>query len=175
MEHDEEKISRFLESAMERGDILDGTVTNEGSKIAQIWQLRESIATALVKEGYVFKYDISLPLSHFYDIVPVMRERVGDLAYRVCGYGHVGDSNLHLNVSCPEFNQEIYKRVEPFVYEYTSKLRGSVSAEHGIGFLKTNYLKYSKQPEPLHLMKELKTMMDPNGILNPYKVLPRDK
>lgn len=160
---------------MERGDILDGTVTNEVSKIAQIWQLRESIATALVKEGYVFKYDVSLPLSHFYEIVPAMRERVGYLAYRVCGYGHVGDSNLHLNVSCEKFTDEIYKRVEPFVYEYTSKLRGSVSAEHGIGFLKTNYLKYSKQPEALNLMKELKVMMDPNGILNPYKVLPRNQ
>lgn len=174
-EHDEEKVSKFLEAAMNRGDILDGTVTCEKSKIAQIWQLRETISTALIKEGYVFKYDISLPLSHFYDIVPVMRERVGDLAYRVCGYGHVGDSNLHLNVSCPEFNDEIYKRVEPFVYEYTSKLRGSISAEHGIGFLKTKYLKYSKQPEALNLMKELKTMMDPNGILNPYKVLPRNE
>lgn len=174
MEHDEEKVSNFLEAAMNRGDILDGTVTNEASKIAQIWKLRESIPTALIKDGYVFKYDISLPLSHFYEIVPVMRERVGDLATRVCGYGHVGDSNLHLNVSCPEFTDQIYKRVEPFVYEYTSKLRGSISAEHGIGFLKTNYLKYSKQPEALSLMKELKAMMDPNGILNPYKVLPRN-
>lgn len=172
--HDEEKVSTFLEAAMNRGDILDGTVTSEKSKIAQLWQLRESISTALIKEGYVFKYDISLPLSHFYDIVPVMRERVGDLAYRVCGYGHVGDSNLHLNVSCSEFNDEIYKRVEPFVYEYTSKLRGSISAEHGIGFLKTKYLKYSKQPEALKLMKELKMVMDPNGILNPYKVLPEN-
>lgn len=157
---------------MERGDILDGTVTSEKSKIAQIWQLRELVPTAMIKEGYVFKYDISLPLSHFYEIVPAMRKRVGDLATRVCGYGHVGDSNLHLNVSCNEFNEAIYKRVEPFVYEYTSKLRGSVSAEHGIGFLKTKYLKYSKQPEALHLMKELKAVMDPNGILNPYKVLP---
>lgn len=173
-EHDEDKVSKFLEAAMNRGDILDGTVTGEKSKIAQMWQIRESISTALIKEGYVFKYDISLPLSHFYDIVPAMKERVGDLAYRVCGYGHVGDSNLHLNVSCKEFNDEIYKRVEPFVYEYTSKLRGSISAEHGIGFLKTKYLKYSKQPEALNLMKELKTVMDPNGILNPYKVLPRD-
>lgn len=173
-EHDDEKVNKFLETAMSSGNILDGTVTAEKSKIAQLWQLRENISTALIKEGYVFKYDISLPLSHFYDIVPVMRERVGDLAIRACGYGHVGDSNLHLNVSCTEFNDEIYKRVEPFVYEYTSKLHGSVSAEHGIGFLKTKYLKYSKRPEALHLMREMKSMMDPNGILNPYKVLPRE-
>lgn len=113
-----------------------------------------------------------MPLSHFYEIVPAMRKRVGSLAKRVCGYGHIGDSNLHLNVSCEEFTPEIYAKVEPFVYEYTSKLRGSVSAEHGIGFLKPKYLKYTKGPEALHLMKELKVLMDPNGILNPYKVLP---
>lgn len=158
---------------MERGDIIDGTVSNETGKIAQIWQLRESVPTAIIKDGYCFKYDISLPLANFYDIVPVMRERLGDLAHRVCGYGHIGDQNLHLNVSCTEFNEALYKRVEPFVYEYTAKLRGSISAEHGIGFLKTNYLKYSKKPEALDLMKQLKAIMDPNGILNPYKVLPR--
>lgn len=83
-----------------------------------------------------------------------------------------GDSNLHLNVACKSFNQEIYKAVEPFVFEYTSKLKGSVSAEHGIGFHKTKYLKYSKTPEAIAFMKQIKQMMDPNGILNPYKVLP---
>lgn len=83
-----------------------------------------------------------------------------------------GDSNLHLNVACKSFNQEIYKAVEPFVYEYTSKLKGSISAEHGIGFHKTKYLKYSKTPEAISFMKEIKQLMDPNGILNPYKVLP---
>lgn len=174
LDHDEEKLSSFLEASMERGDILDGTVTNESSKIRQIWQLREFIPTGIIREGYCFKYDLSLPLSHFYEIVPAMRKQVGDLAYRVCGYGHIGDSNLHLNVSCKEFTDEIYQRVEPFVYEYTSKLRGSVSAEHGIGFLKSKYLKYSKSPEALALMSQLKAVMDPNGILNPYKVLPAD-
>lgn len=174
LDHDEEKLTKFLEAAMERGDVLDGTVTNEKSKMLQIWQLREFVPTALLRDGYCFKYDISLPLSHFYEIVPVMRERVGDLAKRVCGYGHIGDSNLHLNISCEEFNEAIYKRVEPFVFEYCSKLRGSISAEHGIGFLKAKYLKYSKRPEALQLMKQVKLMMDPNGILNPYKVLPAD-
>lgn len=173
-DHDEDKLNAFLESAMERGDILDGTVTSEKSKIQQIWQLRECVPTGIIRDGYCFKYDISLPLSHFYEIVPATRERVGDLATRVCGYGHIGDSNLHLNVSCTEFNDEIYKRVEPFVYEYVSKLRGSISAEHGIGFLKTKYLRFSKGGEALVLMKQMKQLMDPNGILNPYKVLPTD-
>lgn len=175
LQHDEEKVNNFLEAGMKRGDIIDGIVTSEKRKVSEVWQLRELISTAVMKDGYAFKYDLSLPLSHFYEIVPAMRQQVGSLASRVCGYGHIGDSNLHLNVSCQEFNDTIYKKVEPFVYEYTAKLRGSISAEHGIGFLKSNYLKYSKKEDAMDLMKQLKTLMDPNGILNPYKVLPRGK
>ncbi|XP_035891720.1 D-2-hydroxyglutarate dehydrogenase, mitochondrial [Anopheles stephensi] len=172
--HDEEKLTRFLEQTMEQGLVVDGTVTNEPTKMKNIWKLRELIADSLLSDGYCFKYDISLPLDQFYDIVLAVRERVGDLAINVTGYGHVGDSNLHLNVSCARFTPEIYGLLEPFVYEYTSKLRGSVSAEHGIGFLKRKYLHYSKQSEPLRLMRQMKQLLDPNGILNPYKVLPAE-
>lgn len=173
-DHDEEKLTAFLEAAMERGNIIDGTVTNDRTKVKQIWQLREFIPTSLIRDGYCFKYDISLPLSHFYEIVPATKERVGDLAKCVCGYGHIGDSNLHLNISCERFTDELYKRIEPFVFEYVAKLRGSVSAEHGIGFLKPKYLRYSKGEEALTLMRQMKQLLDPNGILNPYKVLPGD-
>lgn len=120
---------------------------------------------------YCFKYDLSIPLSHFYEIVPATQDQVGDLATVVCGYGHIGDSNLHLNICAKEFSQELYAKLEPFVYEYTSKLKGSVSAEHGIGFLKPKYVKYSKSKEAIQMMKNIKKLMDPNGILNPYKVL----
>lgn len=126
----------------------------------------------MLNDGYCFKYDISLPFAQFYDIVPATKERLGKLAKHVCGYGHVGDSNLHLNVTCEKFTPEIYKLVEPFVYQYTSQCNGSVSAEHGIGFLKTKYLRYSKKPEAIALMRDIKRLMDPNGILNPYKTLP---
>lgn len=81
---------------------------------------------------------------------------------------------MHLTVVCEEFNKEIYSLVEPFVFEYTSKLNGSVSAEHGIGFHKAKYLKYSKSAEAIEFMRELKKLMDPQFILNPYKVLPQN-
>lgn len=142
--------------------------------IQQVWSLREQIASTILNDGYCFKYDISLPLKHFYDIVPIMKKRLGSLAKRVCGYGHIGDSNIHLNITCQEFTSEIYKLVEPFVYQHTSELNGSISAEHGIGFLKTKYLKYSKNADAINAMKDIKMLMDPNGILNPYKVLPLD-
>lgn len=172
-DHDEEKLNNFLKNAMEKSLVIDGVTTNEPGKMQNIWAMRERIADSLINiDGYCFKYDISLPLSHFYEIVPATRERVGDLATFVCGYGHIGDSNLHLNVACENFTPEIYKAIEPFVFEYCSKLNGSISAEHGIGFHKSKYLHYSKSPEAIAFMKQIKHLMDPNGILNPYKVLP---
>ncbi|XP_031621872.1 D-2-hydroxyglutarate dehydrogenase, mitochondrial-like [Contarinia nasturtii] len=171
LKHDEEKMNSFLESSLARGDIQDGVVTNETVKVRQIWAIRELLPTAKINEKYFFKYDISVPLSRFYEIVPVMREHLGDSVCDVQGFGHIGDSNLHVHIICDEFSDEIYKRIEPFIYEYTAKMKGSISAEHGIGFQKKELLKTFKQPEALHLMKELKSVMDPNHILNPYKVL----
>lgn len=71
-----------------------------------------------------------------------------------------------------EYDKDIIKQIEPFVFEYTAKHRGSVSAEHGIGFKKPQYMHYSKSSSAIGLMKQIKKMMDPHGILNPYKVLP---
>lgn len=82
-----------------------------------------------------------------------------------------GDGNLHVNMTSAEYDEKVKKVIEPFIYEWVSKHRGSISAEHGIGFLKTNYLSYSKTEKEIDIMKSLKSTMDPNGILNPYKVL----
>ncbi|XP_069966036.1 D-2-hydroxyglutarate dehydrogenase, mitochondrial-like [Bactrocera oleae] len=169
--HDLEKINKFVEIGMERGEIIDGIIAGEARKMQEIWRLRELAPMALTKDGYCFYYDLSLPLRHFYSIVEVMQERIGPLATRVTGFGHLGDSNLHLNVSCPEYTNDLHHMIEPFIYEYTHKLKGSVSAEHGIGFNKKNYLKYSKSPEAITMMRDMKKLLDPKGILNPYKVL----
>ncbi|XP_066261640.1 D-2-hydroxyglutarate dehydrogenase, mitochondrial [Euwallacea similis] len=173
-EHDQEKLNKFLKDVLKNQLVLDGIVTNEPSKMKNIWDLRERITEGLVLDGYVFKYDVSLPIENFYSLVPVMRERLAGNpeVVRVSGYGHLGDGNIHFQVSCRQFSQDILKKVEPFIYEYTSKLRGSVSAEHGIGFRKPKYIHYSKSPESIVIMKQLKSLFDPNGILNPYKVLP---
>lgn len=167
MDHDEEKLNLFLEKVMNTGYVIDGIVTNEPSKMKVIWELRERITEGLLYDGYVFKYDISLPHEKFYSLTEAMRKKVGDEAVRVSGYGHIGDGNVHLNISVKEFSQEILNKIEPYVYEYTSQLKGSVSAEHGIGFRKTKYLKYSKNKESIEMMKQIKNMMDPKHILNP--------
>ncbi|KAL0840488.1 hypothetical protein ABMA28_015730 [Loxostege sticticalis] len=172
--HDGEKLNRFLSKEMESGLILDGTVTSEPGKMQTIWNLRENIAGAGLRHGYVFKYDVSLPQKHYYELVPKIKQRLGDKAIVVCGYGHIGDGNIHINVTVPEYTREVAGLLEPYVFEEVSALQGSISAEHGVGFRKPHYIHYSKDRSALQLMHQLKTLMDPNGILNPYKVLPEE-
>ncbi|XP_075214603.1 D-2-hydroxyglutaric acid dehydrogenase isoform X2 [Lycorma delicatula] len=172
--HDEEKLNVFLDKAMTRGIVIDGIVTNEPSKMQNIWQLRERIAEALLHTGAVYKYDVSLPVQHFYEIVPLLQNELKDTsATVVTGYGHIGDGNLHVNIAAEEYDQDLVNNViEPFVFKWVSEKKGSISAEHGIGLKKTEFLHYSKTPEAISLMKKLKNLFDPSGILNPYKVLP---
>ena len=171
-EHDEAKLTSFLENMMTDGCVEDGTVATVPSKQSEIWQLRERIAESLLKDGYCYKYDISLPLSVFYDSITVMKERLGSDVTRVVGYGHIGDGNMHLNITTPEYSQHVMDRIEPFLYQWTSQHRGSISAEHGLGFKKRNFMHFSKDDSAIHLMKQIKQVFDPHGIMNPYKVLP---
>jgi len=173
VEHDQEKLENFVEHVMGMGLVPDGTVADDSSKIAALWGLRERMAEALQLDGFVYKYDVSIPLNVFYDLVEEMRERLGENCLRCVGYGHVGDSNLHLNVTTKEYSKVTDSLIEPFIFEWVSRHRGSVSAEHGIGFKKTKFLHLSKSDAAIHQMKLLKKSMDPNGILNPYKVLPQ--
>lgn len=83
-----------------------------------------------------------------------------------------GDGNIHINVTVPEYTKEISALLEPYVFEEVNKLKGSISAEHGVGFRKPQFIHYSKDESALQLMHGLKHLMDPHGILNPYKVLP---
>lgn len=79
---------------------------------------------------------------------------------------------MHLNFTTAEFDPDLYHFVESALFQWVASVRGSISAEHGIGFLKPNLLKYSKTENEIKLMKQLKNLMDPNNILSPLKVLP---
>jgi D-2-hydroxyglutarate dehydrogenase len=126
-----------------------------------------------VRRGAVYKYDVSIPVAEMYGLVEDMRARLARFqGVHVLGYGHVGDGNLHLNVSAPAYSAELEAAIEPFVYEWTTARRGSVSAEHGLGRMKAECMGYSKPEEAVQLMGQLKRLLDPHGILNPYKVLP---
>ncbi|XP_054469964.1 D-2-hydroxyglutarate dehydrogenase, mitochondrial isoform X1 [Anoplopoma fimbria] len=170
--HDGEKLHNFLEEAMTSSLVTDGTVATEDSKIKALWSMRERVTEALTHDGFTYKYDISLPVERIYQLVTDMREHLGDRAKSVVGYGHVGDGNLHLNITSPAKDPALLAAIEPFVYEWTASCHGSISAEHGLGLKKRNYIYYSKPSQAVALMGNIKAMLDPKGILNPYKTLP---
>ena len=174
-EHMEKRLSKVLEQLMSEQLVSDGTYSTDENlqKFQKLKSYRERIAEALLEDGYTYKYDISLPLNVFYEIVEVMRKRLSNLnCKRICGYGHIGDSNLHLNFTSKKFDQQIKDSIEPFLYEYIAEHNGSISAEHGLGLKKRNYIHFSKKAEAVALMKEIKKLFDPKSILNPGKVLP---
>lgn len=180
-EHDDAKLESFLESAMEEGVVSDGVVSQDESQLKTLWRWREGISEASTKEGGVYKYDVSLPLPVLYDLVNDTRERLlkagllGETdefpVLDSIGYGHIGDGNLHLNVCVRRYSKEVEKCLEPFIYEWIQSHKGSISAEHGLGFQKKNYIGYSKSENELNLIKKIKSQFDPNGIMNPYKYI----
>ncbi|GFY87950.1 FAD-linked oxidases family protein [Actinidia rufa] len=143
-----EKLEAFLLRSMEGGLISDGVLAQDMNQALSFWRIREGVPEALMKAGAVYKYDLSLPVEKMYDLVEAMRIRLGPAA-EVIGYGHLGDGNLHLNISLPEYNDNVLAQIEPFVYEWTSKHRGSISAEHGLGLMKANKIHYSRSPESM--------------------------
>ena len=123
-----------------------------------------------------FKYDLSLPLDHFYAFVEDCREKVQDLAL-TSGFGHIGDGNLHLNVwmhgyEDKEKANKIVETLEPWIFKKVQQCNGSISAEHGIGYMKASKLHYNRDSAMINTMKIIKNSFDPHGILNPYKVIP---
>lgn len=179
--HDQEKLESFLESAFEQETISDGVIAQDETQLKNLWNWREQIPEASTIGGGVYKYDVSLPLDHLYGLVDAVRERLiehnllGETdefpVVDAIGYGHVGDGNLHLNVAVRRYTKDVEKVLEPFVYEWVSSKNGSISAEHGLGFQKKNYIGYSKSDIEISLMKDLKNLYDPNLILNPYKYI----
>tara|TARA_B100000085_G_C18558721_1_gene518689 strand:- start:1753 stop:3435 length:1683 start_codon:yes stop_codon:yes gene_type:complete len=165
-------------------------VRKRGEKIAQrfmisvnnkhaneLWNLRERIPVALKYAGAVYKYDVSLPTIKMYELVERMRERFAvrgmDEEVKVLGYGHLGDGNLHLNISRKKGPcKDTLAVIEPFVYDYVTEHKGSVSAEHGLGAMKVQELWRGKDAEEVRLMQRVKNMFDPRGILNPHKMIP---
>lgn len=178
-DHDDEKLQVLLEHLMEEGMIQDGVLAQDETQLQGLWALRESIPEAAGKMGKVFKYDLSMPIDKMYALVQDMRTRFdehgvhgeGNDVGAVCGYGHIGDGNLHINIVAKSYDPKIESIIEPYIYEWTSSVKGSVSAEHGLGLMKATKIGYTKTPESIEYMKKIKNVFDPKGILNPYKYI----
>ncbi|KAK5112280.1 hypothetical protein LTR85_011552 [Meristemomyces frigidus] len=180
-DHDSEKLNTFLEHVMGEEIVSDGVVAENETQVQNLWACREGISEAGQHFGGVYKYDLSIPLPQLYDLVNETRERfqnnglMGDTedfpVLDVIGYGHMGDSNLHLNIATRRYDKEVEKAIEPWVYEWVAKRNGSISAEHGLGLAKKEFIGYSRSETMIRLMKQIKGLYDPNGIMNPYKYI----
>lgn len=180
-EHDDAKLEAYLEQVMTDGIVEDGTVAQDETQIKAIWGWREGVTEAVNKTGGTYKYDVSIPLDHLYELVEATRKRLEeggvigeseDFPARDCvGYGHLGDNNLHLNIGVRRYDKRVEELLEPFVYEWIARHHGSISAEHGIGIAKQPYISYTRNDVAISMMKGLKQHFDPNAILNPYKIL----
>ncbi len=172
-------LESALEEALQRGLITDASVAQSETDRTLVWSAREQMSEVQSREGASIKHDVSVPIAE----VPRLIAEGSAAAVRAvpgirpCPFGHMGDGNIHFNFSQPEgADGRAFMAQEPAVnaavYEVVAKLGGSVSAEHGIGQLKTGLLQRVKDPVALEMMRAVKRALDPNGILNPGKVLP---
>ena len=169
-----------LEAALTRGIIDDVLMASSEAQAKELWTVRENISEAQQLDGANIKHDIAVAVSS----VPAFIDEVQPLLHaaypgvRPIVYGHLGDGNLHFNVSrpagmsTPDWQGET-DRVNAIVLDVVARMRGSFSAEHGLGQLKNHEMALYKTPLEIEVMRRLKQALDPAGLMNPGKLLPR--
>jgi D-lactate dehydrogenase (cytochrome) len=171
-------LEAALAEAYERALVADATLAQSESERAAMWTARESMSDVQSREGASIKHDVSVPVG----AVPALIELgiagcLGVMAgVRPCPFGHMGDGNIHFNFTQPAgMDPKAFmareKDFNAVIYEVVLSLGGSVSAEHGIGQLKSELLTEVKDPVAMEMMRSIKRALDPNGILNPGKML----
>ncbi|MDP4027367.1 MAG: FAD-binding oxidoreductase [Gallionella sp.] len=173
------------------GDALRGAIQSFGTGIPEFavtadagaaenwWKLRQNISDAQKREGISIKHDISVPVSRVAEFIARADTALRDAfpGIRIVAFGHMGDGNIHYNASMADAAQnEIFIEqqegaVNNLVYQVVRELDGSISAEHGVGQLKRETLRDYKDPLELELMRSIKQVFDPQGLMNPGKVL----
>ncbi|MBS0404476.1 MAG: FAD-binding oxidoreductase [Proteobacteria bacterium] len=172
-------FERLLEAALEAGCVSDAVVAESLAQAKALWHIRESIPLAQAEEGLNIKHDISVPIAR----IPAFVEETDALlareiaGVRLVNFGHLGDGNLHYNVQAPEggdakaFLRDEEERINTLVFDSVARHAGSISAEHGVGSLKAAKLPRYKSKVALELMRAIKGALDPQGIMNPGRVL----
>lgn len=174
----EDAMGRLLGDAMADGAIVDGVVAQSEGQRRDLWFLREAIVDAQGHEGAQIKHDVSVPVSRVPDFIRKANAAVIDAVpgTRPYPFGHVGDGNIHYNLSQPvdlAADDFLSKRavLNRTVHDVAVALDGSISAEHGIGISKRDELRHYKDPLELDMMRALKREFDPDGVMNPGKML----
>ncbi|GEO41649.1 D-2-hydroxyacid dehydrogenase [Skermanella aerolata] len=173
-----ETIEAALGEAMEAGLVQDATLASSEAQAKQLWFIREAIVEAQKYEGGSIKHDISIPVSCVGSFIAQATEAVERTipGARPVPFGHVGDGNIHFNVNQPvDADTEAYlaqwDKLNEVVHDIVLSMDGSISAEHGIGTFKREELQRVKSPVELDLMRRIKATLDPQGLMNPGKVL----
>ncbi|GAB3301636.1 FAD-binding oxidoreductase [Parasphingorhabdus pacifica] len=175
----DEVLERGLATAFEQGAVVDAVVASGSAQIAALWALREGISEAQNHEGPSLKHDVTVPVGRIPEFVGRIDrdlERVVP-GIRIVAYGHIGDGNLHYNLSKPVGgdDDEFLARADALaraIYDVTAAFDGSISAEHGLGQSKRESIADYKPDHELDMMRGLKQLFDPDGLMNPGKVLP---
>ncbi|MFO1433070.1 MAG: FAD-binding oxidoreductase [Candidatus Competibacteraceae bacterium] len=169
----------LLAESWQAGLIQDAVLAGSEAQARELWRLREGLVEGQRFEGGSIKHDVSVPVSRVPEFIQTASDRVRrELpGVRVCAFGHVGDGNIHFNLSQPPGMEKEHflgwwRHFNAIVHTIVVAMQGSFSAEHGIGRLKTAEMVRYKSATELALMRRLKAALDPNGILNPGKVLP---
>ncbi|MGA7778185.1 MAG: FAD-binding oxidoreductase, partial [Paraburkholderia sp.] len=168
---DGERFAGALNEALEAHTIRDAVIAQSMADARALWAVRECTAEFPVRLDPI-NFDVSLPIGQIGTFVDACRTALdakwpGNQSYF---FGHIGDSNLHLTVDGHSVPGVEHHAVYAFVYDMLGPLHGSVSAEHGIGSLKREFLPISRSPEELAAMRAIKQALDPHGILNPGKL-----
>ncbi len=165
-----EKLEALLMQCHTENKIVDGVLASSESERQKFWLIRENFEPEQKKFDLIYGYDVSLPVESMEDYVAAAEKKlIAEFSdAELFAYGHIGDGNLHFSIYPGE--QKNHAAIDKIMYSPLKKLHGSVSAEHGIGLEKKPYLSITRSQAEIDLMRRIKLMMDPNGILNPGKL-----
>jgi FAD/FMN-containing dehydrogenase len=171
-----EPAAACFEACVERGWVTDAVLSQSEAQASELWQLREGISESIAPYT-PYKNDVSVRIAavpaFLAEVDAVVKDAYPD--FEVCWYGHIGDGNLHLNILKPAVLDanaffERCHHISPRIFEIVQRHGGSISAEHGVGLLKRDFLGYSKSPAEISAMRAIKRVFDPHGIMNPGKL-----
>jgi FAD/FMN-containing dehydrogenase len=170
---DQARFEQVLAEALERELIVDAVIAKSESERRALWEPREEVWEVEQQYGLTYNFDVSLAIEHMEAYLARLREEMARRFAQgvVFAFGHIADGNLHIIVAPGTRDDSHRVEVERVVYEPLSGIGGSISAEHGIGLERRMHLGISRTPQEIAAMRTLKAALDPQGILNPGKVL----